>query len=311
MPDLPSVKPIDIHLHPFTAEAIDAYGPPFQEAARKHAQHRPHAPQHAWVETGRATTIEDTRAMLAAAGVEKACMLNMVAGHQWAAALANDVIARYCRTYPEWFIGFAGIDPHMDSAAAVRELLRARQELGLVGVKFHPAYQACYPHDRRRMYPLYEQAQALGMPVVIHTGTTTLTRTGIAFCRPIYLDQVAVDFPDLRLVLSHFGWPWVDEAIAVAWRHEHVYLDLSGWLPRYIYGVAPTLIHFMNTVLQDKVCFGSDYPVLHPSQWLSDFQALFLSGYEWGGRRHEFHVEVYSKVLRTNALRILGLLASD
>lgn len=304
--DFAAVKAIDIHTHPFTQEAIYSHGTPFQEAATFFAR-SPKAPQYEWVKTGRAKTIDDIHREMVAAGVERAVILNMVAGHHWGSALSNDFIASYCRAYPDMFIGFAGIDPHMDQRAALREMERCAKQLGLVGLKFHPPLQNFYPNDREKAYPLYEKAVALGLTVLFHTGTTLLTRCYISPAKPEYVDQVAIDFPELRIVMAHFGWPWTDEALAVVWRHQNVWLDLSGWMPRYIYGASPLTIHYMNTILQDKICFGSDYPPVDPGVWLEDFRSLFAEGYEFGGKRHEFRPEVYAKVVRLNALKALGL----
>ena len=306
MSDLKSVKAIDIHMHPWTQESIYCHGTPFQEAARFFAR-SPKAPQYEWVTTGKPKTIDDMHHDMAAAGVEKAVILNMVAGHNWGSALSNDFIASYVRAYPDMFIGFAGIDPNMDPRAALREMERCSKELGLVGLKFHPPLQNFYPNDRKLAYPLYERAAALNMTILFHSGTTLLTRCYISPAKPEYVDQVAVDFPELRIVMSHFGWPWTDEAIAVVWRHRNVWLDLSGWLPRYIYGASPLTIHYMNTVLQDKICFGSDYPPLDPGVWLEDFRELLAEGYSFGGKKYEFRPGTYEKVVRLNALKALGI----
>lgn len=297
---------IDIHIHPFTDEAIMSLGPSFTEAAEFFGQ-SPASPERVYVETGHGADIGTTYEHMREAGLGRAVMLNMVAHHNWGNALSNDFIASYCHEFPEMFLGLAGIDPHMEQRGAIREIERCLTELKLIGVKFHPAYQGFEPSDRSLTYHLYEALDGLGGMALFHTGTTLMSRTTINGCQPIHIDRIANDFPKLRIVMSHFGWPWTDEALAVAWRHEHVYLDLSGWLPRYIYGASPTTIHYMNTVLREKILFGSDYPPIHPKVWMEDFANLIEQGYTWGGRQRSFDQRAIELVMRDNAKRLLGL----
>ena len=212
-------------------------------------------------------------------------------------AYPNDELAAACRTYPDRFIGFAGIDP-WKGELAVRELERAVKDLGLKGAKFHPGRQQFYPNDRR-FYPLFETASALRAPVLFHTGMMAAgagTPGGrgqrLDYTRPIYLDHLAADFPDLTIIAAHPSWPWADEGLAVARHKSNVFLDLSGYSPRYI---PPQYIQFANTLLQDQMVFGSDYPFIMPERWLADFD-------EAG-----FRPQVRDKVLMLNARRALGL----
>ncbi|MCL6648200.1 MAG: amidohydrolase family protein [Chloroflexi bacterium] len=297
------LKPIDVHAHPFTEETCLGHGPSYTEAHYDFFGRQPDAPHH-----GRQyLSIHETAETFRRANCERVVLLNMVSYHAWGRALPNDYLARYCRAYPDLFLGFGSVDPHLDARAAVRETERCKQELGLIGLKFHPAYQECFPNDRKRMYPILEACQALDLCVLIHTGTTRMTRCKIRTCQPVAIDDIATDFPTLRIIMGHMGWPWTAEALAVAWRHEHVYIDLSGWLPRYIYWTEPTVFQYLNTVLQDKFVFGSDYPAIDPNVWLDDFDALVREGFMWGGKRREIRPEVYTKFLRQNALRALKL----
>lgn len=304
--EIPEGGAIDVHVHPFTDEWIVSLGPSFTEAAAFFGR-SPDSPEHDWVETGQGRPIEHTYEDMRDAGVGKAVLLNMVASHSWGKALPNDFIAEYCRRFPDMFLGMGGVDPHMSRAGALREIERCARELKLIGLKFHPAYQDFVPNDRKLLYPLYERCEEIGLVLLFHTGTTRMTRCSIRGCKPEYIDEIATDFPSLRIIMSHFGWPWTDEALAIAWRNENVYLDLSGWLPRYIYGTSPLVIHYLNTVLQDKILFGSDYPPVHPKTWLDDFRHLCQAGYEWGGKRYSFDENAAQKVLRLNALQALGL----
>ena len=157
---------------------------------------------------------------------------------------------------------------------AVRELERSVRELGLKGAKFHPGRQEFYPNDRR-FAELFDTAANLGVPVLFHTGMLAAgagTPGGrgqrLDYTRPIYLDHLAADFPSLTIIAAHPSWPWADEALAVARHKSNVFLDLSGYSPKYI---PPQYVQFANTLLQDQMLFGSDYPFITPERWLADF----------------------------------------
>ena len=210
----------------------------------------------------------------------------------------NDYVAGIVQKFPEQFIGFATIDP-WKGEAAVQELGRSITELGLRGLKLHPIHQAFFPNDTR-FYPLYEKCAELGVPALFHTGFAGAgagTPGGgglkLKYAAPIPgIDDIAADFPDLTIVMAHPSWPWVEEQIAVALHKPNVYLDLSGWAPRYIPEV---LIRETNTRLRDKVLFGSDFPYLQPDRWLSEWEQL------------EIRDDVRPKVLLENARKVLGI----
>jgi predicted TIM-barrel fold metal-dependent hydrolase len=209
----------------------------------------------------------------------------------------NDYIADVVARYPKQFTGFGSVDP-WKGKTAVHEVARCA-ELGLRGLKFHPQQQEFYPNDAR-FYPLWEAAQALGLPVLFHTGTTGVGagRPGgggikLKYARPIpYIDDVAADFPELTVIMAHPSFPWQDEQLAMLVHKPNVYMDLSGWSPKYF---SPLLVQYAKTLAQDKVMFGSDYPVISPERWLSDFEAL------------GFGEPVRQKVLIENARRVLKL----
>lgn len=210
----------------------------------------------------------------------------------------NDYIAELVNGHPEQFIGFASVDPWKDRWA-VNELERSVIELGLKGLKLHPIHQAFFPNERR-FYPIYEKCVELNIPVLFHSGFAA-AGTGmpggggmkLKYSAPIPgIDDVAADFPDLTIIMAHPAWPWIEEQIAVALHKPNVFVDLSGWAPRYI---PAELIRETNTRLQDKVLFGSDFPYMPPDRWLSGFEQL------------DIRDEVRPKVLMENAKRILGL----
>jgi predicted TIM-barrel fold metal-dependent hydrolase len=169
---------------------------------------------------------------------------------------------------------------------------------GVRGFKFHPSDQAFYPNDPA-VYPLYEVIAEAGIPALFHSGQTGVgagQRGGggirLKYSNPIYLDDVAVDFPDMPIIIAHPSVPWQDEALAVAAHKPQVYIDLSGWSPKYF---PAQLVAQANTLLKEKVLFGSDFPALSPDRWLSDFAKL------------DIRDEVRPMILKNNAARLLGL----
>ena len=211
---------------------------------------------------------------------------------------SNDYVAGIVKSYPEQFMGFASVDPWMGKAA-VLEVERSVKELGLRGLKLHPVHQAFFPNDTR-FYPLYQMCDSLGIPVLFHSGYAGAgsglpggAGLKLKYSAPIPgIDDVAADFPNLTIIMAHPAWPWVEEQIAVALHKANVYLDLSGWSPRFI---PEALIRETNTRLQDKVMFGSDYPFLQPDRWLQEFQNL------------QIRENVAEKVLLANARRVLKI----
>lgn len=192
---------------------------------------------------------------------------------------SNDYISSVVKKYPDVFIAFAAIDP-WKGIEAVEELERSVLELGLKGLKLHPVQQAFFPNDEK-IYPLYEKCSELSVPVLFHTGMAasgTGTPGGgglkLKYSAPIPgMDDVAADFPDLKIILAHPGWPWIDEQIAVALHKPNVFIDLSGWMPRYI---PKNLIEESITRLNGKVLFGSDYPFITPERWINDWDRLSI-----------------------------------
>ena len=206
-------------------------------------------------------------------------------------------VAEAARRHPDVIIPFASVDPHR-GALAVREARTLIEEYGVRGFKFHPNVQAFFPNDRMA-YPLYEVIAAAGLPALFHTGHTGVgagTRGGsgihLKYSNPMLLDDVAVDFPDMPLVLAHPSFPWQEEAISVALHKPNVYIDLSGWSPKYF---PPILVQYANTLLRDRVLFGSDFPLITPDRWLADFANV------------NFKDEVRPLILKANAARLLGL----
>jgi uncharacterized protein len=211
--------------------------------------------------------------------------------------VGNDYVASIVQKYPEQFMGFASVDP-WKGKLAIQELERSVKDLGLRGLKLHPTTQAFFPNDTR-FYPLWEKAAELGIPVLFHSGQTGVgsgTPGGggykLKYSHPLLLDDVAADFPDLTIIMAHPAVPWQEEQLAVALHKGNVYIDLSGWSPKYF---RPILVQYIASLLKDKALFGSDYPVLQPDRWLRDFEQL------------ELKEEVRRKILLENAQKVLKI----
>ena len=214
-------------------------------------------------------------------------------------AVPNEEVAEAAAANPDVIIPFASIDPHKGRLGA-KEATRLVRDFGVRGFKFHPNVQAFAPNDRLA-YPLYEAIAEAGAIAVFHTGQTGIgagARGGggirLKYSNPMLVDDVAADFPDMPIILAHPSFPWQDEALAVATHKPQVHIDLSGWSPKYF---PPQLVQYANSLLQDKVLFGSDYPLLTPDRWLADFAKLPIKD------------EVRPKILKENAARLLGLAA--
>jgi uncharacterized protein len=212
-------------------------------------------------------------------------------------AVPNEEVAAVAAANPDVLIPFASIDP-AKGKRAVDEARRLIRDHGIRGFKFHPNLQAFFPNDRS-VYPLYEAIAEAGVPALFHTGHSGIGAglpggggIRLKYSNPMYVDDVAADFPELPIVLAHPSFPWQDEAISVALHKRQVYIDLSGWSPRYF---PPELVRYANTLLKDRVLFGSDYPMITPDRWLADFEQL------------DIRPDVRPLILKENAARLLGL----
>jgi predicted TIM-barrel fold metal-dependent hydrolase len=213
-------------------------------------------------------------------------------------AVSNDEMLQAAERNSDVLIPFVMVDPWREDAGVgeAQRLIAA----GARGFKFHPPSQGFYANDQR-MYPLYEVIAAARLPALFHTGQTAVGQGAgagggirLKYGNPIYLDDVAVDFPDMPIIMAHPSFPWQDEALAIALHKAQVYIDLSGWSPKYF---PPQLVQYSNTLLKNKVLFGSDHPMITTDRWLSDF---LLAG---------FREEVQPLILKENAAKLLGLRA--
>ena len=211
--------------------------------------------------------------------------------------VTNDEVLQFAAENSDVAIPFASIDPHR-GVAGVRDARRLIAGGKVRGFKFHPPIQQFFPNDRMA-YQLYEAIAEAKLPVVFHTGHSGIG-TGmpggggvrLKYGNPLPIDDVAVDFPDMPIIMAHPSFPWQDEAISICLHKPNAYIDLSGWSPKYF---SPTLIQYANTLLRNKVLFGSDYPLITPDRWLADFEKIAI------------REEVRPLILKQNAARLFGL----
>ena len=212
---------------------------------------------------------------------------------------ANSVeeIAEGAARNSDILIPFGSVDPLREKAAVV-SARRLIDDYGVAGFKFHPSMQGFEPNDRR-FYPLYETLANAGVPALFHTGQTGIgaglpggNGVKLRYSDPMLLDDIAADFPHLTIVMAHPAVPWVDSQISIVTHKANVFLDLSGWSPKYF---PPQLVRALSGPLKTKAMFGSDSPVLGVDRWLSDFSQL------------DVKPEVVPLILKYNALKVLGL----
>jgi len=200
----------------------------------------------------------------------------------------NDAILRILELAPNVLTGCASVDPR-DGIVAVRELRRAVRDHGFRALKLLPFLYEEAPNSRI-YYPLYAECVELGIPVLVLTGHTAVLASS-EVGRPGHLDDVALFFPELTIIAGHAGYPWTDELISLAWKHANVYIDTSGHRPKYF---PPSLVHFLNSYGQDKVMFGTGYPLMNYAQPVAELKALGL------------RPEAFGKVCWGNAARLWG-----
>lgn len=278
---------IDMHTHAEVScrQEPDAFWVPYEEAANK------------YFKTGKRPTIAETVAYYREMKIGLVMFTVDTEFQIGNRRIANEEIADAARDNPDILTAFASIDPHKGMLGA-REA-RALIEDGVVrGFKFHPTCQGFFPNDRMA-YKLYEVIAEHKLPAIFHTGHSgigTGMRGGgglrLKYSQPIHLDDVAVDFPDMTIILAHPSWPWTDEALSIALHKPNVYIDLSGWSPKYF---PPQIVQYANTQLRTKMLFGSDFPLIKPDRWIQDFKAA------------GFKPEVHDLILKQNAARVLNL----
>ena len=277
---------IDLHCYPGTQRWIDAQGPYPAELARY------------WKREWVAKSEEDVVAEFTQAGVQ-ACLVALDLETTVAAApCTNEYVHGMWQRHPDRIIQCWGAVEPAKGEIAIRQVKKAVTELGFIGFHFHPIMQHFAVNDRRH-YDLFEEINALGAAVMIDVGTTGMGAgmpgghgARIRHAHPGAIDDLAADFPNLKIIMAHPGWPWVEETTAVALHKGNVYWEMSGWAPKHFPG---NLKVDIRGRLQDKIMFGSDYPSLPYDRILREWAELGYSD------------AVMEKVMHGNAERVLGL----
>jgi predicted TIM-barrel fold metal-dependent hydrolase len=279
------VRAIDFHVHLPTPEWLDVSMRGYIEAAESYFRSK--VARRSLDELARDYEAIDTVAVLLAWDAETATGRPRV---------PNELVAQAARDHPDRFVGFGSVDP-LKGDSAVDEL-DAIASAGLKGVKLHPSLQAFAPDDER-FWPLFERCEELGLATLFHTGTSGIGAgqpggQGIRldYARPIRLDAVAAAFPNLNVIAAHFGFPWHVELLAIALHKTNVYIDISGWAPKYI---PSEVVREMKGRLQNQFLFGSDYPFIRPERCLEELDEL------------QVPEAALHKILTGNGKRLLGL----
>ena len=286
MIDVQKIAAIDIHVHTeLTRDGHDPMPAELRDAARRYFHSDEALP-----------TVDDVAAYYRERNIAAVVFTVDWEARSGIPPIPNEEIAAAAHDNADVLIPFASVDPARPDA--LERVQRLISEHGVKGFKFHPNLQAFFPNDER-VYPLYEAIAAAGLPALFHSGHSGIG-TGLPgggglrlkYSNPMCLDDVAADFPGLKIVIAHPSFPWQDEAISICLHKSNVWIDLSGWSPKYF---PEQLVRYANSQLRHKVLFGSDFPLLTPDRWLADFEQA------------PFKDEVRPLVLKQNAIELLGL----
>jgi predicted TIM-barrel fold metal-dependent hydrolase len=278
---------IDTHTHAEVScwNPFDSYGEEYDRAADKYFR------------SNRRPTIDETIAYYRERKIGLVMFTVDAEAKMGRKRIPNEEICEAAQKNSDMMIAFASIDPHKGKMGA-REARRLIEAHGVKGFKFHPTVQDFLPYDKMA-WPIYEVIAEYKLPAIFHSGHSGIgsgMRCGgglrLQNSNPMLLEDVAIDFPDIQIVIAHPSWPWQDEALSLALHKPNVWIDLSGWSPKYF---PPQLVQYANTLLSDRMLFGSDYPLITPDRWMADF--------EEGG----FKDKVKPGILKGNAMRLLGL----
>ena len=241
-------------------------------------------------------TIPDYIKKMDQAGIERSLLIAVRAGDirvPESFEVPYESVHKVCSKYPDRFSGLAGIDPFR-GMQGLRDLENAVNEMGFVGAHLYPHWCEL-PPNHRKYYPYYAKCSELGIPIMMQVGHNLVysrKRRLPSVGKPIYLDQVAIDFPELKLIGIHIGIPWTEEMISMCWKHENVYTAGDAYAPKYW---PESYVHYANSYGQKKVLFGTDWPVIDPVRAVEEFNQL------------NFRVSASQRILRENALEVFNL----
>lgn len=285
--NLETIAGIDVHTHPQTEEFLAAMGARRAQMGEHFGRER------------RPVTFEEQADLFRERRLMAVLCNSDDETQSGVPPAPNDLIGEAAVRHPDVFIPFCGIDP-WKGQQAVDEIRRCHALYGVRGVgELNPSRQRFFANDEA-FYPIWEACQALGLAVMFHTGFpgAGAGRPGgmgykLEYLRPIpYLDDVAADFPGMNVIAAHPGWPWHLESLAACWHKANYFIDLSGWAPKYL---PPEVVHHANTLVADRVLFGTDWPVIDVDRWLEEFGAIDLKS------------GVREQIMKANAVRALRL----
>ena len=241
-------------------------------------------------------SIEDYLAKMDRAGIARSLLIAVRAGDlnvRESFEIPYSRVTEVCAAHPDRFSGLAGVDPYR-GMQGLRDLEEAVRDHGFVGAHLYPHWFGLAP-DHAKYYPYYAKCCELNIPIMMQVGHSLIysrNRRLPSVGRPICLDQVAIDFPELRLLGIHIGVPWTQEMISMAWKHENIFIGVDAYAPKHW---PPEIVHYLDTYGRHKVLFGTDWPVIDPERAVAEIAALDL------------RPESRRALMRENALRVFRL----
>ena len=244
----------------------------------------------------RGVTVEQYIGMMNEAGIWRSLLIASRCGDMnvaYSTEVPYEMIRDVCQEYPDRFSGLAGVDP-TKGMQGLKELEVAVKDYGFVGAHFYPHWFSM-PPNAPQIYPYYAKCCELDIPIMMQVGQNLVynrNRRLPSVAKPILLDQVAIDFPELKLIGIHLGTPWHNEMIAMCWKHENVYMGGDAYAPKYW---PEEVVHYANTYGQDKFMFGTDYGVIDPIRAMKEVEDL------------NFRPGPKKKILRNTAIQVFDL----
>lgn len=241
-------------------------------------------------------TLEQYIAKMDRAGIERSLLVAARCGDRrmiTSTEIPYEYVRDACRKYPHRFSGLAGINPLL-GIAGLKELDRAVHEYGFVGAHLYPHWFGQAP-DAAIYYPYYARCAELGIPIMMQVGHCLVYRKDnrlATVARPMTLDRIAIDFPELTIIGIHLGYPWTEEMISVATKHQNVFMAGDAYAPKHW---GQNVYHYINTYGQDKFLFGTDWWVIDPERAMKEIGQI------------EFRETPLKKMLRDNALKVFKL----
>ena len=215
--------------------------------------------------------------------------------------IPNEFIKKYVDQYPDKMIGVTCVDPHDKNA--ITELRHNVEEWGFKGLKLGPIYQHFYPNEKR-WFPLYKTVEELGIPIIIHQGATGISDAPMKYALPIMLEEIAIKFPELKIIVAHLAYPWERELATLIWKQPNMYADISGFQDRP-FNLYQNLVYFKEFGILDRLLFASDFPETTPGEAMD--QLRNINRFAEGTELPKIPDRDIEALINTNAQRILKL----